>query len=351
MKTKVQRINPEQFRNEELADACRILQQEGLVAFPTETVYGLGGNGMHPGAARKIYAAKGRPSDNPLILHIADRKALEDIAKEVNKKAECLAEAFWPGPLTMIFQKSREVPYSTTGGLDTVAVRMPSHPIARELIRQSGIYIAAPSANISGRPSPTLAEHVVEDLDGRVDIILDGGPVGIGLESTIIDMSVSEPIILRPGYITKSMLESVIGKVRIDPAVTNRVMDPDLVAKAPGMKYRHYAPQGQLVIVEGNIGEVINKINQLVMDRQREGKCVAVIATEETKERYQQGIICSIGSRKCEGSIAAGLYDILRKMDHLGAEYIYAESFEEDDLGQAIMNRMWKAAGYRLLKA
>lgn len=351
MKTKVQRINPEQFRNEELEEACRVLQQEGLVAFPTETVYGLGGNAMHPEAAAKIYAAKGRPSDNPLIIHIADRKALEDIAIEVSAKAECLAEAFWPGPLTMIFQKRQQVPSSTTGGLDTVAVRMPSHPVARELIRQSGVYIAAPSANLSGRPSPTLAEHVIEDLEGRIEFILDGGPVGIGLESTIIDMSDSEPMILRPGYITRPMLESVIGKVQMDPAVTNREMDPHLVAKAPGMKYRHYAPQGQLVIVEGNIEEVINRINQLVVDRQREGKCVAVIATEETKDKYQQGIICSIGSRKCEGSIAAGLYDILRKMDHLGAEYIYAESFEEDDLGQAIMNRMWKAAGYRLLKA
>lgn len=351
MRTKVQRINPERFRNEELAEACRILQQEGLVAFPTETVYGLGGNAMHPKAAAKIYAAKGRPSDNPLIIHIADKEALGDIAIEISEKAERLAEAFWPGPLTMIFQKKQQVPYSTTGGLDTVAVRMPSHPVARELIRQSGIYIAAPSANLSGRPSPTLAEHVVEDLEGRIDFILDGGPVGIGLESTIIDMSGSEPMILRPGYITRAMLESVIGKVQMDPAVTNREMDPNLIAKAPGMKYRHYAPQGQLVIVEGKIEEVINRINQLAIERQREGKCVAVIATEETKDRYQQGIICSIGSRKCEGSIAAGLYDILRKMDHLGAEYIYAESFEEDDLGQAIMNRMWKAAGYRLLKA
>lgn len=351
MKTIIQRIHPEQFRNEELTEACQILRHEGLVAFPTETVYGLGGNAMHPEAAAKIYAAKGRPSDNPLIIHIADREALQDIAVEVPEKAKRLAEAFWPGPLTMIFQKKQQVPYSTTGGLDTVAVRMPSHPVALELIRQSGVYIAAPSANKSGRPSPTKADHVIEDLDGRIDMILDGGTVGIGLESTIIDMSGAEPMILRPGYITRQMLEGVIGAVQVDPAVTNREANPDIVAKAPGMKYRHYAPQGQLVIVEGKLDDVIDRINQLIIEQQGEGKQVAVIATEETKDRYQQGIVCSIGSRKCEGSIAAGLYDILRKMDHLGAEYIYAESFEEDDLGQAIMNRMLKAAGYQVLSA
>lgn len=349
MKTRVQRINPERFQNEELTEACEILRHEGLVAFPTETVYGLGGDAMHPEAAAKIYAAKGRPSDNPLIIHIADREALQNIAAEVPEKAEQLAEAFWPGPLTMIFQKKKQVPYSTTGGLDTVAVRMPSHPVALALIRYSGVYIAAPSANISGRPSPTRAEHVIEDLEGRIDMILDGGPVGIGIESTIIDMSGVEPMILRPGYITRHMLEDTIGTVQVDPAITSRKMDPDVVAKAPGMKYRHYAPQGQLVIVEGKLDDVIDRINQLMIKHKREGKQVAVIATEETKDRYQQGIVCSIGSRKCEGSIAAGLYDILRRMDHLGAEYIYAESFEEDDLGQAIMNRMLKAAGYQVL--
>lgn len=351
METKIQRINPEMFQNEELSDACEVLRQEGLVAFPTETVYGLGGDAMHPEAAEKIYAAKGRPSDNPLIIHIADWKSLQDIAAEVPEKAEKLADAFWPGPLTMIFKKQQQVPYSTTGGLDTVAVRMPSHPVAMELIRQSGIYIAAPSANTSGRPSPTRAEHVIEDLDGRIDLILDGGPVGIGLESTIVDMSGVEPVILRPGYITGQMLEKVIGFVQTDPAIVNRRADPNVVAKAPGMKYRHYAPKGQLIIVEGKTEAVVDKINQLMIQHQREGERVAVIATEETKDQYKQGMISSIGSRKCEGSIAAGLYDILREMDHLGAEYIYAESFEDDNLGQAIMNRMLKAAGYHLLKA
>lgn len=350
MKTKIQQINPEQFQNEELAEACEILQQGGLVAFPTETVYGLGGDAMHPEAAAKIYEAKGRPSDNPLIVHIAKRKSLYDIAAKVPEKAMKLAEAFWPGPLTMIFQKQIQVPDSTTGGLNTVAVRMPSHPIALELIRQSNVYIAAPSANISGRPSPTQAEHVIEDLEGRIDMIIDGGIVGIGLESTIIDMSSGDPTILRPGYITKQMLEEVIGKVHVDPAVVSRTVSPNIVAKAPGMKYRHYAPKGQLTIVEGELDAVVAKINQLVENHITEGRRVAVIATEETKARYHQGTICSIGSRKSEGSIASGLYHILREMDHLGAEFIYAESFEEDSMGQAIMNRMLKAAGYHLLQ-
>lgn len=350
MKTKVQQINPEQFQDEELKEACEILHRKGLVAFPTETVYGLGGDAMDPEAAAKIYAAKGRPSDNPLIIHIATIKSLEDIVCEIPESAKRLAEAFWPGPLTMIFRKRAVVPYSTTGGLDTVAVRMPSHPVALELIRQSGVYIAAPSANISGRPSPTKAEHVVEDLSGRIDMILDGGSVGIGLESTIVDLSSNEALILRPGYITKRMLEDVIGRVQIDPAVLSQEMNQNIVAKAPGMKYRHYAPKGLLTIIEGETGRVIDEINRLAEEQEKQGKCVAIIATEETKNKYQRGVIRSIGSRRTEGSIAAGLYDILREMDHLGAEYIYAESFADDALGQAIMNRMLKAAGYHLQK-
>ena len=207
MDTKVIKVNPEMFDDGELKEACEILKRNGLVAFPTETVYGLGGDGMHKEASAKIYAAKGRPSDNPLIIHIADRKSLDEIASEVSKKAEKLMDAFWPGPMTLIFRKKENVPMSTTGGLETVAVRMPSHPVARELIRQSGVYIAAPSANTSGRPSPTKAEHVIEDLSGKIDMIIDGGSVGIGLESTIVDMSEDIPVILRPGYITKKMLE------------------------------------------------------------------------------------------------------------------------------------------------
>lgn len=351
METRIQKIDPENFNDEELKTACEILKSNGLVAFPTETVYGLGGDALHPEASSKIYAAKGRPSDNPLIVHIADKESIYEIADEVSEKAEKLADAFWPGPMTMIFKKKEMVPYSTTGGLDTVAVRMPSHPIAMELIRQSGVYIAAPSANTSGRPSPTKAEHVIEDLNGKIDMIIDGGAVGIGLESTIVDVSGDIPVILRPGYITAAMLEEVVGDVKIDPAIVGKVMQKNIVAKAPGMKYRHYAPKGNMAIVEGDTDNVIRKINELVSVRKEKGQRVAVIATEETKDRYECDIVRSIGSRKCEGSIAAGLYDILREMDHLEAEYIYAESFENDKLGNAIMNRMIKAAAYNFIQA
>ena len=350
MKTIMQTINPESFRDEELEEACRILQKGGLVAFPTETVYGLGGDAMHPEASAKIYAAKGRPSDNPLIVHIADMDALEDIAQSVPEAAVKLADHFWPGPLTMIFPKKEAVPKSTTGGLETVAVRMPSHPVARALIRESGVYIAAPSANTSGRPSPTKAEHVKEDLDGRIDMILDGGAGGIGLESTIVDLSTGVPTILRPGYITGEMLEDVLGEVQVDPAILSQKMNPNIVAKAPGMKYRHYAPKGQMTIIEGDTGKVVDEINRLVKEKTDEGCSVAVIATEETKDAYACANVRSVGSRATEGSIAAGLYDILREMDHIGAEYIYAESFEKDTLGKAIMNRMLKAAAYHVIK-
>lgn len=306
MKTIMQTINPESFRDEELEEACRILQKGGLVAFPTETVYGLGGDAMHPEASAKIYAAKGRPSDNPLIVHIADMDALEDIAQSVPEAAVKLADHFWPGPLTMIFPKKEAVPKSTTGGLETVAVRMPSHPVARALIRESGVYIAAPSANTSGRPSPTKAEHVKEDLDGRIDMILDGGAVGIGLESTIVDLSTGVPTILRPGYITGEMLEDVLGEVQVDPAILSQKMNPNIVAKAPGMKYRHYAPKGQMTIIEGDTGKVVDEINRLVKEKTDEGCSVAVIATEETKDAYACANVRSVGSRATEGSIASG---------------------------------------------
>ncbi len=349
METRIQKVNPENFDDRELDDACLILKREGLVAFPTETVYGLGADAMKEETSKKIYEAKGRPSDNPLIIHIAETESVYRLAKVVTGKAEQLMKAFWPGPLTIIFEKKREVPYSTTGGLDTVAVRMPSHPVARALIRCSGILIAAPSANTSGRPSPTKAEHVWEDLSGRIDMIIDGGQVGIGIESTIIDMTEEVPVILRPGYVTKAMLEEVIGEVAMDVALLKKPTG-ELRPKAPGMKYRHYAPKGKMTIVEGRMEDVVREITGMAEKWKDRGKKVAVIATEESKELYPIEEVYSIGSRKNEASIAAGLYDILRKMDHIGAEYIFAESFSEEHLGHAIMNRLLKAAGYQKVK-
>ncbi len=351
MVTRVQKINPDNFMAKELEDACNILRNGGLVAFPTETVYGLGGDAFNPLASSKIYEAKGRPSDNPLIVHIADMEDLYKVADDITDNGLKLAETFWPGPLTIIFKKKEEVPLSTTGGLGTVAVRMPSHAVARELIRQSGVCIAAPSANKSGRPSPVRAEHVIEDLDGRIGLVIDGGSTGIGIESSIVDASGSEVVILRPGYITKDMLLNVIGKVSTDPAIESRMPGEGIIAKAPGMKYRHYAPEGELLIVEGSQSAVAGRINLLTEEKEKEGYKTAVIATDETKKLYKCKIIKSIGSRKNEAYIAAGLYDILREMDNLGVQYIYSESFDNDILGGAVMNRMIKAAAYHIVQA
>ena len=349
MTTGIIKINPDNFKGEELEEACHILKDGGLVAFPTETVYGLGGDALNPLAASKIYSAKGRPSDNPLIVHIACIESLYDIA-EVTEDGLKLAKAFWPGPLTLVFKKKEIVPPQTTGGLDTVAVRMPCHAVARELIKRSGVYIAAPSANLSGRPSPTQAKHVIEDLDGRIDIIIDGGSPDIGIESTIVDASGSKAVILRPGYITKDMLKDVLCDVSTDPAIEGILPQKDIVAKAPGMKYRHYAPKGQLLIVEGSPDRVARKINSLVSEKDTEGYKTAVIATDETKDKYKCNIIKSIGTRKSENSIAASLYNILREMDYMEVQYIYSESFGAGILGGAVMNRMLKAAAGHIIQ-
>ncbi|MBQ9936648.1 MAG: threonylcarbamoyl-AMP synthase [Lachnospiraceae bacterium] len=331
-----------------IKEATLILKNKGLVAFPTETVYGLGGDALDGEAAARIYAAKGRPSDNPLIVHIADTKAVYELASEVPEKAKMLMEAFWPGPLTIILPKKNIVPDGTTGGLDTVAIRMPSHPVALELIRESGLYIAAPSANTSGRPSPTLASHVMEDMNGRIEMILDGGAVGIGIESTIVDLTVDVPVILRPGFITKSMLEEIIGEVTIDPALIEP--DPNLRPKAPGMKYTHYAPKGELSIVEGATSNVVAKINELVSERIDAGFNAAVITTLENADRFDCENILVAGDRAQGETIAAKLYQVLRQCDELDVDYIFSEAFNDGELGGAIMNRLLKAAGHRVIK-
>ncbi len=330
---------------QQMQRAGQIIQEGGLVAFPTETVYGLGGDALNPASSEKIYAAKGRPSDNPLIVHIADLEALAPIVREVPDSARKLAEAFWPGPLTMILPKSDRVPYETTGGLDTVAIRMPNHPVALELIRSGGGYIAAPSANTSGRPSPTKASHVADDLSGKIEAIIDGGDVGIGLESTIVDLTEDVPVILRPGYINQQMLEEVLGEVALDKAFH----DPKAKPKAPGMKYRHYAPKADMKIVEGPSEKVVQTIRELAHKDSEAGRSVGIIATEESAPLYPEGIVMCAGSRAKEITIAMHLYDVLRKFDDLGVDVIYSESFETPNMGQAIMNRLIKAAGHQIL--
>ncbi len=333
------------------------LRAGGLVAFPTETVYGLGADALNPSAAGRIYAAKGRPSDNPLIVHISKVEDMEDLAY-TNDLAYTLAQAFWPGPLTMILPKKQNVPDETTGGLDTVAIRMPAHPAALELIRQSGVYVAAPSANVSGRPSPTKASHVVEDMDGKIEYIIDGGPVGIGIESTIVDLSVAVPVILRPGFITKKMLEEMIGEIKMDAAL-EKPMD-GIPPKAPGMKYTHYAPRGELTLVEAQRMDsddqsreaVTIKICALAEEKRQKGFLVGIMAAEETLCHYEgkADILICVGDRKEKNTIAAGLYAALREFDAAGAEYIYAESFQGEGLSYAIMNRLLKAAGQRVIR-
>ncbi len=348
MNTKYIIVDIENIDAFSMEEAGRLIANGELVAFPTETVYGLGGDALRPEASRKIYEAKGRPSDNPLIVHIADFKDLERVAKIVPPEAKLLADAFWPGPLTMIVERGDAVPLTTTGGMNTVAVRMPNHPVALELIKKSGCLIAAPSANTSGRPSPTEALHVKEDLDGRIAMILDGGPVGIGIESTIIDLTEEIPMILRPGYITPEMLSRVLGKeVIIDPGII--AADDTTKPKAPGMKYKHYAPKAEMIIVDGEKEEVIREINHRTQKHHGENKRVAVIATEETKGLYDADVVLSMGSRQDEDAIAQHMYKILRDCDTLEVDVIFSECFQTPRIGQAIMNRLLKAAGHQVI--
>ena len=347
MDTIIEKIDPGNIDADVMEQAGKLIAEGELVAFPTETVYGLGGDALDPDASRKIYAAKGRPSDNPLIVHIAEFDDMKRVAREVPEQAKKLADAFWPGPLTMIVWKSDAVPEATTGGMQTVAVRMPNHPVALELIRRSGCLIAAPSANTSGRPSPTEAQHVAEDLSGKIAMILDGGPVGIGIESTIVDLTEDIPMILRPGYITPKMLEKVIGEVKMDPGII--ASDSLQKPKAPGMKYKHYAPKADLILVDGEEEKVVAKINALAKEAVLLGKKVGIIGTDETIDRYPEGEVVSIGARSDEDAIAKHLYKLLRDFDEKEVDIIYSESFATPRIGQAIMNRLLKAAGHQVI--
>lgn len=348
MRAEVVAMDAQHLNMEAIQRAGEILKKGGLVAFPTETVYGLGGNALDPEASMKIYAAKGRPSDNPLIVHIAEMGDLAKITTEIPEGARILAEKYWPGPLTMILPKADSVPKETTGGLDSVAVRFPSDRIAQELIKAAGGFVAAPSANTSGRPSPTMAEHVEEDLGDAIEMIIDGGQVGIGLESTIVDFTEDVPVVLRPGYISLEMLKDTLGDVRMDRGLL--ITDSSVHPKAPGMKYRHYAPKADLSIVEGPQEEVIDCINRLVREAAEKGMKAGIIATDETKDQYADGLVLSIGSREEEETIAHHLYEVLRDFDEAQVNVIYSEAFYTPRMGQAIMNRLLKAAGHKIIK-
>lgn len=343
----IEEKNIDEKAEADLKKAGDIIKDGGLVAFPTETVYGLGGDALNPDSSKKIYAAKGRPSDNPLIVHVCRFEDVEKIVDKVPETAKKLAKAFWPGPLTMIMNKNDKVPYETTGGLDTVAIRMPNNRIALKLIELSGGYIAAPSANTSGRPSPTLARYCIEDLTGKIEMIIDGGQVGIGLESTIVDLTSEVPMILRPGYITAEMLKDVLGEISIDRTIidSSSTQKP----KAPGMKYRHYAPKGQLTIVQGSQDKVVEYINAETKKAASEGKRVGVIGTDSTRSLYEAEVVKSVGSRDDERTIAHELFKVLREFDDENIDVMFSESFDESGIGQAIMNRLLKAAGHNVV--
>lgn len=327
--------------------AADVIKRGGTVVFPTETVYGLGANALDEKAAASIFEAKGRPQDNPLIVHVSDSN-IEPYVKYVPESAKKLMEVFWPGPLTIIMKKSGLIPDVITAGMDSVAIRMPSNKIASKLISLSKVPIAAPSANISGRPSPTDVSHVIEDLNGKVDVILGGGRTDVGLESTVIDMT-GRPTILRPGGVTFEELKDVLGDVHIDPAIMKKP-DINLKPKAPGMKYRHYSPKAPMYIVDGNLESTAQKINELCAENMNKGKKVGILATDQTADKYVDGVVLSMGDRNFPSTIAASLFDRLREFDSLDVDIIFGESVGENDIGLAIMNRMMKAAGYNVIK-
>jgi L-threonylcarbamoyladenylate synthase len=326
----------------QIKEAAQLLKSGEVVAFPTETVYGLGANAKDAKAVEKIFAAKGRPSDNPLIVHIAHPKQLEEMVSAIPDVAHTLIKRFWPGPLTLVLPKKEGVISDpVTAGLPTVAVRMPAHPVALALIEASGLPLAAPSANISGRPSPTTAAHVFADLNGRIAGIVDGGETGIGVESTVLDCTTKVPTILRPGGVTKEALEKVIGNVAVDSALTDERQTP----KSPGMKYTHYAPKSPMAIVQGSPAFL-----QTLVNKQRTlGKKVGVLTTEENRSFYDADVVLACGSRHDLHTVASHLYDTLRKFDETDVDFIYSESFPTEGIGEAIMNRLKKAAGHQVI--
>lgn len=349
METKLVKVDTENPEKSVLTEAAEILKNGGLVAFPTETVYGLGANGLDEKACKRIYEAKGRPSDNPLILTIGDLDGLYKIVGKVTENAKKIIDAFWPGPITLVLPKADCVPETVTGGLDTVAVRYPSNKIARELIKIAGIPVAAPSANSSGKPSPTRASHVEFDLNGKIEMIIDGGAADWGLESTILDVSEDKPVLLRPGAVTQDMIEDVVGEIDVDPAVYSKP-DGNIVPKAPGMKYKHYSPSAKVILVSGSMENVISTINEKISADEKNGLRVGVMATTQTKDRYISGEVLVVGDRTKPETIGANLFKILRKFDFIGVDIVYSEVFDEDGEGAAIMNRLNKAAGFNYIK-
>jgi len=348
-RTVILKVNSERPEMDKIRAAAKIIREGGLVAFPTETVYGLGADALNPEAVREIYTAKNRPLDNPIIVHISNKRDVYRLARELPENIDEIMR-LWPGPLTVILKASEIVPKETTGGLDTVAIRMPSHKVALALIRESRVPIAAPSANLAGRPSPTTAEHVKQDLDGRIDMILDAGPTKIGVESTVVDLTSKPPRILRPGGFLFENLKCVIKDLRLYPSVMAdreiRIEQPP----SPGMKHRHYAPKAKLILVEGRMETLVDKIQELVNKYRCEERRVGVLSTDETKHLYRADVVKSLGSRKDPACMAKNLFRLLREFDEEQVDVIIAEGIPMRNLGLAIMNRLRKASGFNIVK-
>lgn len=349
MKTEVIKLDPLNIDRQKLSIAANVLKSGKIVAFPTETVYGLGANALNSEAVEEIFKAKGRPSDNPLIVHIADKEKVKELTKSIPEKAAVLMDNLWPGPLTLVMEKSSIIPEIITAGLDTVAVRMPEHPVARELIRLAGIPVAAPSANVSGKPSTTTAQHVLDDLDGKIEMVIDAGSSRVGLESTVLDVTVDPPVLLRPGGVTPKQIEKYIGPIDIDKTILGKI-NSENIPKSPGMKYTHYSPKAHVVIVKGeDLKKQMEKILELADKSKKQGKKVGVCATLQTQDGYRGYETISMGDRNNPETIAASLFSILREFDDRGVDIIFAESVDDHEVGLAIMNRMVKAAGYDII--
>jgi L-threonylcarbamoyladenylate synthase len=345
---RVDPAKPDEFL---MRKAAEIIRQGGLVAFPTETVYGLGADALNGEAVLRLFEAKQRPLDNPPIVHVAEIEAVYPLVASVPKNAEVLMTRFWPGPLTLVFKHSAVVPHVTVAGLDTVAIRMPKHPVALALIKLSQRPIAAPSANLAGKPSPTTAQHVFEDLNGRVEVIIDGGATDIGVESTVVDLSCDPPMLLRPGGTPFEALKEVLPNLVLHPFVEAEAELPLEQARSPGMKHKHYAPKAEVILVEGNVEAVVNKIKSLIQSYGQNGSKVGVLATDETLPAYRAYMVQSMGSRHNLPTVAQNLFRLLRELDAEGVDVILAESVPQEGLGLAVMNRLRKASGYHIIKA
>lgn len=350
LKTEIIKIDSDNIDIYKIRYAAQVLKDGGLVAFPTETVYGLGADALNEGAVKNIFTAKGRPSDNPLIVHVADKLSVEKLVSKIPDKASILMDMFWPGPLTLVMDKLPIIPEIITAGLDTVAIRVPSHPIALALIREAQLPVAAPSANVSGKPSPTDSNHVINDLEGKVDIIIDGGFCDIGVESTVVDMVLEPPMLLRPGGITVEQLEGALGHIQIDPSLAKKNLDGIIIPRSPGMKYKHYAPKADVIIIEGEPLKTAARINEMVNEHQGRNIRVGILATDETRNLYPESLTVSLGSKLHPETIAANLFKALRNFDKTDVQVIFAEAVDSSGIGLAIMNRMKKAAGYNIIK-